>query len=343
MSLPTDTEQLAFIGHVQRLLEEGQFTATYKYALLMALVDIAVERGSDDGNELQIPLLVIADKFAEYYWGHTRPFAGKGVLRQNTGTNIAVLSILGPIQMRYPSLSESRRQPEWQGVLRAMARLVKEMPLLKLQRLRSGGLLEFLYDNEVKDGAITLRPGVAFCLRRCAALIRALARQGWLAAIRANSGNAYLVADGTNLEEFLFGADRVPLVWVREVLDPIQSGTCFYCGSPMRDAVHVDHFVPFSLYPVNLAHNLVLAHAGCNGDKLSLLADLPHLDLWLARNDRHGVAIGDALAERGILSDQDATLGIARWAYHRAQEQRALLWVRRRETRAFPADVVLSF
>ena len=49
---PSDTQQLAFLAKIQRMLEEGQFTATYKFALLVALTDIAVERGRDDGSSI---------------------------------------------------------------------------------------------------------------------------------------------------------------------------------------------------------------------------------------------------------------------------------------------------
>ena len=35
-------------------VEEGVFTATYKYALLLSLADIAVERGDERGTPLKI-------------------------------------------------------------------------------------------------------------------------------------------------------------------------------------------------------------------------------------------------------------------------------------------------
>ena len=43
MSEPTAEQQLKFLTNLQRLLAEGQFVATYKYALLLALADIAIE------------------------------------------------------------------------------------------------------------------------------------------------------------------------------------------------------------------------------------------------------------------------------------------------------------
>jgi hypothetical protein len=39
----TPAEQLAFHGNIERLLSEGQFVATYKYALLIAIADLAMQ------------------------------------------------------------------------------------------------------------------------------------------------------------------------------------------------------------------------------------------------------------------------------------------------------------
>ena len=168
-----------------------------------------------------------------------------------------------------------------------------------------------------------------------------LAQQGWPNEIRRNSKNAYLVGGGENLEEFLFPDRRIYLGIVREILLPVQEGRCFYCGELMNAALHVDHFVPFALHPANLGHNLVLAHAGCNSDKSDLLADLPYLDRWLSRNNRAGPEIAAAMASRGIACDLESTTGIARWAYGRARDTGALLWMRRHETRPSPSDATL--
>ena len=52
MKTPPPEQQIAFLTNLQRLLSEGSFVATYKYALLMALADIAVERGAEDDSGL---------------------------------------------------------------------------------------------------------------------------------------------------------------------------------------------------------------------------------------------------------------------------------------------------
>src|SRR5512139_1470352 len=91
MSQPTPEFQIQFLGNFQRLLSEGLFVAAYKYALLMALADICIERGRDDDGPLELPTRLIAEKFIQYYWRQSMPFvpqaasAQEQVLRQNTG------------------------------------------------------------------------------------------------------------------------------------------------------------------------------------------------------------------------------------------------------------------
>ena len=41
MPIPDASDQIKFLTNLQRLLAEGLFTATYKYALLSALADFA--------------------------------------------------------------------------------------------------------------------------------------------------------------------------------------------------------------------------------------------------------------------------------------------------------------
>jgi len=45
--LPSPEEQIRFIVSLQRLLDESLFTASYKFALLLALADQSVEKGDD--------------------------------------------------------------------------------------------------------------------------------------------------------------------------------------------------------------------------------------------------------------------------------------------------------
>ena len=71
--VPSNADQIVFLTRVQKVLDEGQFVATYKFALLIALIDIAIERGDDSGAPLDVKIDWLAEKFIELYWNHSRP------------------------------------------------------------------------------------------------------------------------------------------------------------------------------------------------------------------------------------------------------------------------------
>ena len=51
---PTSDQQIGFLVNLQRLLDEGLFVATYKFALLLSLADLSIELGDDSGGPLTL-------------------------------------------------------------------------------------------------------------------------------------------------------------------------------------------------------------------------------------------------------------------------------------------------
>lgn len=136
----------------------------------------------------------------------------------------------------------------------------------------------------------------------------------------------------------MFGHQRTSLEPAREVLLDLQSGKCFYCKGGIREQAAVDHFVPWSKYPRDLAHNLVLAHATCNGSKSDMLAARRHLECWLERNDgQKGLELGKALTARGLIADAACSRTVARWAYGQGQAVGAQAWINRDESEPIDA------
>ena len=58
-------DEVTFLRKLQRLLEEGDFVATYKFALLQALADLSVENEPASNGTLALPLSLVAEKFIE--------------------------------------------------------------------------------------------------------------------------------------------------------------------------------------------------------------------------------------------------------------------------------------
>lgn len=335
VSSPTPEEQLRFLTNIQRVLSEGQFVATYKYALLLALADLSVEQGDDSGESLPLALENIAEKFIQYYWRQAAPYPGAGdpeVLLQNTGGQAAIINrLIEARSLSVASLAEARaREPEWSCLVRDVARTVKTMPLWKLQTLGRQAV-PFLYDNHLNRGNIVLKAGVAFNLRRFYDLLRNLIEGAWIRDVRMIRKNQSLLGEASDLSEFMFGSERANLAACGRVLGEFQNHECFYCQKRLTGPSDVDHFVPWSRYPVDLGHNFVLAHAGCNRAKRDYLADVPHLERWATRNARYGKELTASFHRIGMTCNAEVSRQVTRWAYEQAQAAGAQVWRRDRE------------
>jgi hypothetical protein len=180
--IPSAEFQLTFLTKLQRLFNEGDFTATYKYALLIALSEIAVERGRDDSAELKITHREIAEKFVELYWQQSAPYSAgerEGLLAQNKGAQAAVVSAIVKFRRDHPGVTaQSAAAMSGYGTLiRTVATTVSAQPVSYLQNL--GGVTDpFIYQRDT--GSITLKAGVSHCLRRFQPLVQQLARSHWI-------------------------------------------------------------------------------------------------------------------------------------------------------------------
>jgi hypothetical protein len=335
---PSPHEQLVFLDHVQRLFDEGEFVATYKYALLLAITELAVEQGEDSGDTLDLFHRDIADKFLELYWPQVAPYRAAeqdGVLIQNKGRQAAVIGLLQELRGRYGSLPKARASDAWHGAVRTTVGLLKEMPLWRLQVLRRQEV-PFLYIPGTGP-YIKLLPGVMFNLRRFHGLLQQLTRAAWTNHIRTNPRNAVLLGDANDLEDVLFGTDRASLAHARPVLRELQDDTCFYCRRRLGETGEVDHFIPWARYPRDLGHNFVLAHKSCNGDKRDLLAATAHLEKWQTRNEVQGVVLQRALEHR-FICDAPTVLRVAQWSYEHAFATASQAWESTRKVVPLSAD-----
>ena len=333
MLIPTAEDQVKFLSNIQRVLSEGDFVATYKYALLLSLADIAVDHGDDSGSVLTVTTDAIAKKFITYYWRQAIPFVPRSdirnasgiLLRQNHGKPPAILRMIQKAHQQYNGkLSKlQRQQRDWARLVHLVAGVVRVMPLWKLQTVGRQPL-EFLYPNTGSGHAIELKPGVVYCLRKFHEMIADMVRGAWLRYIR--HYNATELGSNIDLEEFLFGTEREDLTVIRPVLRDLQAGTCFYCTRQIDAKAAVDHFVPWSMFPLNLGHNLVLAHHTCNSAKSDRLACQHHLEHWHERNVTQGKTLQDECGRLGITVDLPATNRIAEWAYRRTYENQGLTW-----------------
>jgi hypothetical protein len=327
---PTANEQIAFLVKLQRLLDEGAFVASYRYALLLALADLCIEQGNDSGAALEVGTDSIAERFIRYYWDQSRPYpspAEAKILRQNTGSHAAIVNLVRSARSAHgDSLANLMRdRMARRRLVRQVAGVVRVMPLWKLQTVGQERV-DFLYENAGTGHVIELRPGVAYCFRKFHALITDQVRGAWLRYVRQQ--NLDLLGEAADLNEFLFGSERNNLAAVREVLMPIQRNRCFYCGDGITNMnAQVDHFIAWSRYPTDLAHNFVLADSRCNNKKRDRLPACEHLAAWTERNAQFGAQLGQELAQRGVVAELAASNRVTHWAYAQTEAASGLTWV----------------
>lgn len=318
--------QLEFLGNVQRILNEGSFVATYKYALIRVLANLSIERASAPDGSLKLPLEDLAERFIEVYWRQAAPFRHRRTLVQATGSQASLLTQLVAMREKVAKLSDARRTPRWRTLVRRTEKLLLEQPLWRLQRV-GDELLDCFYANHLEDGAIRLKPGVAACFKAQFPVVQALVQLAWLRMVQQLPVNQEMIGQGGDVAEFLFGADRSALARLSGGLLDIQVGNCFYCDRRIPGTGHVDHFIPWVRYPRDLGHNFVLAHDACNSHKGDLLAGVQHLDRWLQRNTTRTADLERIFSEARVLHDAETSKHVAAWSYEQVERAGGLVWV----------------
>ncbi|MET9201793.1 HNH endonuclease signature motif containing protein [Gordonia sp. NPDC003585] len=304
------TDPLTLGQRLVAVLEGGQRTATYKLAVMVALLDLAVESVPDDPEAaVSIDLDDLAHRVMDLYWRQLRPLDGE-VLRQSNDGRGVVFAAVSRLRAAVAS-SNLRETPIETAAIRAprvyeteklvVKRNLVRYPLHLLQRVGSTHEC-FLYDDawlgtdslrliDQHDNAIELLPGVCFTLARLAPLVKPAFQLAWVDDVRRM--NRALFDDEPDLAHHLFGADRVALQKPGFVLGDAFGRECFYCASHLTSGQHVDHVLPWSRVGLDGLSNLVLACSLCNTNKSDLLPDPAHIRRALGRGrDRL-----DALAE----------------------------------------------
>ena len=332
---------VGFAQAVLDLLDRARFTSTYKYAVILAILDLCLEATSRRGETPEtLTTYQIAEKCLELYWNQARAYQGQKVLRQNAGNQAFIISTIEAFRRRVeydrgvtPAVARLADPDGYRRLVQKVEYTLIRMPLPKLQRLGSQ-VEELIYtinwDDDVKtgeirryqrgeasdfDNCVRLLPGVGRSLVQLNGLLRPLLHREWASRVaRLNSE----LLENAELEKFLFGATRVSPARLRQDLADLQDGACFYCSRSLRGGrCEVDHFIPWARHPNDSVENLVVVDAGCNLKKRDFLAATVHLERWHQRFLESGTRerLAAIAASYRWESDHAKSLGIARSVY----------------------------
>lgn len=321
-----------FAEQLLGVIDEGRRTATYKLALLLAVLT-AVAEGVDGAGRTPAALdtRTIASHVARLYWPQVRPFpsdTGPVELRQITNKQATILRALAELQAATPARvwdDAEAGSPSAAGkTLDAVELTVARYPLLRLQTV-DGVPRPFIYDVDWNEnvtlaalhrpggGLVEFRPGAADELVRLTPLVRPLVELHWVRMVAQLNA---LTPVEDSLHAHLFGADRVAFSrTLRNGLRELQPDDCFYCDRRLGAGAAVDHFLPWSRWPNDAVENLVIAHGECNTKKSNHIAGLGPLLHWRDRLENCGGGLAELAVRTGTLYRPGRTLALARSLY----------------------------
>jgi len=291
------------------IINQGSKSATYKYAVLLGLIDLCLEGTGRDGSPPEmVTTLQLAEKILAMYWPQSEPFGQSGSpLRQFNDRNKQAKIITLISQARSKSTSADilpvlrRKNPKVYGkLLKDVEWKIIEDPLPRLQlvpQLTEPFIYRINWDLDVKkrdyrnlDNRILFIADAGLHLVKLSGLLRPMLQQEWIRWVSNNTG----IQD--RLGKYLFPEGRTSLERVRNPLLDIQKGNCFYCGRGIRGDAEVDHFMPWSRVHNDDLGNLVAAHKSCNSSKSSHLPSVRHLEHWMEHikdNNENLISIAD--------------------------------------------------
>ena len=333
-----DQSAIALATRILDILDQGSFSATYKYALFIAVLDLTISKNTKGALPTTLTTRELAERLIEVYWPHASPFNTGTVPRQGgvrSGSQAEIVEAIvrfraegagSPADLRHRA--RLARPESFKKLVRFVEWKLIEMPIPRLQvlgREEDRFLYEYNWSKEIRRGEVSaylqdlpsqfdnrllLKPGVAESLVRLNSLLRPLIQREW--AVMVASMNDQPEA---KLEAFLFDQSRVSLEPVRRPLHALQSGRCFYCGRLIDGQVHVDHFLPWAHYHDNSLDNLVAAHPQCNAKKSDHLATVIHVEQWRDRAKKLGEPLGKISADLMWEHGADRSRGVALTIY----------------------------
>lgn len=329
-----DGDVSVFAERLLAVIDEGRRTATYKLALLLALIECCITSSDEDGKApTSLTTRQIADRVAALYWPQLEQFPATGGaidLRQVTNKSSAImqaLSALREVSGDAPSweVAKARCPDDFGPTLDVVELTVARYPLVHLQVINGVDqpfIYELSWDGSVSlrqlrradGGVVPLQAGAGDHLVRLAPLVRPLVELHW---VRMVASLNKLTTEEEELRGHLFGTARRSFPSsLREGLPAVQDRPCFYCDErPSAATYAIDHFIPWSRWPNDAIENLLTAHVACNSTKSAHLPGPEPLARWADRLRSRERDISELAARAHWLTRRGTSVALARSVY----------------------------
>jgi len=267
------------VGDVAALMRDARKSATYKPALLKALV-----RRSREPHVARLSLLDLGEEFAKLYWNQTVIYH----LRQaaSLSKEAAVVRSIRETAARYKTRSLSNLPKSGQTDI--AARLAAILPVNVLGAFHAGKPADMpdLYRWERGWPYVEITRDAHQFLRANALPLELIANYFWADLLEHCNRLAPRIIQKVSRD----AASRKSLQKYLNILLAESAATCFYCDVAF-DTLHaptVDHVIPWSFLLEDPLWDLVLACGRCNSQKSDWL---PSEDLLqkLLRRSRSGL------------------------------------------------------
>ncbi|MGC9991597.1 MAG: HNH endonuclease signature motif containing protein [Candidatus Cybelea sp.] len=294
MERPLNDQADLRIGDIAALMRHARKSASYKPALLKALVRCC--RESDD---LHISLDGIGREFTRLYWNQTVVYHLRQAVALSKESTAVKLIRKTAKEYKAHDLAELPAAGRAK-IDRQMSKLLTVNVLSAFHASRPPGVPQ-LYRWEPGQDHVVITPQANAFLKSQASALELVANFYWAEFLEGCNRLAPRIVQKVSRD----GASRKSLQRYLKILREESNVQCFYCEAPLGEqrAPTVDHVIPWSFLLEDDLWDLVLACSACNSAKSDWLPDHAFIEKLLLRNQtlsRAGIslAIGEPEIER---------------------------------------------
>jgi len=261
---------------IHHFFYHGKNTATYKFGLFKALLEVSITAN----EQFEISYDRLFYSYTKIYWNL---IIGHGLWQTNSRTQVS------SVQKVIEAFAQSHSIPsDWNfekltdvqkvEIIQQVKRIGKKYVIGAMYGDFNGDIYSF----DLKREYLKIHPKYLQLFQTYKRILTNVA----------NYQLALFLEKFNHVEKVQCLLTKVEFITARQSLREFQQllqqagiEQCFYCQKPLRQKIHVDHFIPWSYFQNDLLWNFVLACPSCNTRKNDKLAAPMYLETLIERNN----------------------------------------------------------